>query len=292
MQNSAELCDATTLALRVRFFSISRHNVLKTKQITMVKDITEVLQKLDKGSRMIVKSGVFEKTVDDRIIQAGQLLADGGPKLGSEAFLKRKLYTEFLQRACVVAGIEGAIFCAAGLGCSYIHAMGKNARIDLLACLRQKLDEFKEFEEMAAKHEGKLNPPIRFSFLVLILLVAVNYGPRQQIVDGRHPPPTQMASTQLGGIEPPPTQMASTQLGGIQPGGNQLPRLDLGSQSYQTYVTWQDVQNSLTNHTTIDGAPVLVSNLRGTPAYVAFPVTREFEFSLLTRVSSPSLRFM
>ncbi|KAI7909345.1 hypothetical protein M0657_011888 [Pyricularia oryzae] len=241
----------------------------------MVKDITEVLQKLDKGSRMIVKSGVFEKTVDDRIIQAGQLLADGGPKLGSEAFLKRKLYTEFLQRACVVAGIEGAIFCAAGLGCSYIHAMGKNARIDLLACLRQKLDEFKEFEEMAAKHE-----------------VAVNYGPRQQIVDGRHPPPTQMASTQLGGIEPPPTQMASTQLGGIQPGGNQLPRLDLGSQSYQTYVTWQDVQNSLTNHTTIDGAPVLVSNLRGTPAYVAFPVTWEFEFSLLTRVSSPSLRFM
>lgn len=243
----------------------------------MVKDITEVLQKLDKGSRMIVKSGVFEKTVDERIIQAGQLLADGGPKLGSEAFLKRKLYTEFLQRACVVAGIEGAIFCAAGLGCSYIHAMGKNARIDLLACLRQKLDEFKEFEEMAAKHEGKLNPPIRFSFLVLILLVAVNYGPRQQIVDGRHPPPTQVASTQLGGI---------------QPGGNQLPRLDLGSQSYQTYVTWQDVQNSLTNHTTIDGAPVLVSNLRGTPAYVAFPVTWEFEFSLLTRVSSPSLRFM
>ncbi|TLS20441.1 uncharacterized protein PpBr36_11278 [Pyricularia pennisetigena] len=143
----------------------------------MVKEVDEVLRQLETKSSLIVEAGRFDPQQKERIDEACQLIRDGGPRAGSPAFRKKTVYTQFLQLVLEAVGSNGVILCAAGLGATYIEAMGKQARSAVPDRLQDKLS--KEFVQVASKHQVALNAsPI----------VPSNQQPFS--VDGRQPPST------------------------------------------------------------------------------------------------------
>lgn len=222
----------------------------------MVKAVDEVLHQLETKSRLIVEAGRFDTQQNDRIIEALQLLAHDGPNVGSPAYRKKTVYTQFLKLVHEAVGTNGVILCAAGLGATYIEAMGKQARSAVPGRLQVKLSQ--EFIQVASKHQGKLFTPSVTLFLVLSLPALkdspiVTLDQQTVSVDGRQPPPTLY-----------------------------LDPLD-SLRSYQEYrpLFWDDVQMCLENRA--EGMPMLFSNYSGIPAYVAFPISWKAEMHLLAR---------
>ncbi|TLS20334.1 uncharacterized protein PpBr36_11333 [Pyricularia pennisetigena] len=143
---------------------------------TMVKAVDEVLHQLETKSRLIVEAGRFDTQQNDRIIEALQLLAHDGPNVGSPAYRKKTVYTQFLKLVHEAVGTNGVILCAAGLGATYIEAMGKQARSAVPGRLQVKLSQ--EFIQVASKHQALKDSPI------------VTLDQQTVSVDGRQPPPT------------------------------------------------------------------------------------------------------